>query len=528
MPPCHYTYPHEPSRRHTPFACRQQQPTGDQMIASYHLFITDPAIVSTVYHEVNETSPLNLNPLLSPACTILNEIAYEQVPLLLRLFDILGGADLIYNIRQYPTLITPPPPGSRRPSIATSPPVSSKSSSPLASSPSSSRSSHSSCSLRRADRPHACCLSGPNPQPCKSHDSLSEVDPETAFGISRAKLDYTLNIIETLAQLPPSPVLNALAKADHPLTPSNPCYCQACYICHHLGYIHVNCGLYKCPLCHATRPGHTQAQCPSIHPHCPLQERITTPGVVDDRTPIVGSEDNDLYNNDFDFNDSTISNMTREPYGEWLKHQTWTKRGNTRNSGNSRDAAYSAKDGKKSTCEKCGKEGHMKDQCWEEGGRKAGQAPKWFQNKGKGKKKEKGTGKAATAASTSASSSVQTSTDSDPDRVWLAHLQDNNWLMEIAEEEILKPQDIINDEEDVYMDNYNHVLLAGENLNSTEETILFNSGTSCHMSSYCSEFLNYKPIIPKPITAADNHTFHAIGKGDLAILLPNGTTQTHI
>ncbi|KIO07310.1 hypothetical protein M404DRAFT_136739 [Pisolithus tinctorius Marx 270] len=119
-----------------------------------------------------------------------------------------------------------------------------------------------------------------------------------------------------------------------------------------------------------------------------------------------------------------------------------TKRGNSGNSGNSEDVAYSAKDGKKPNCENCGKKGHTKDQCWEEGGRKAGQAPKWFQNKGKGKKKEKGTGKAATVASMSASLS--------------------------------------------------------ESLNSAEETILFDSGASHHMSSYCSKFLDYKPIIPKP------------------------------
>ncbi|KIO05711.1 hypothetical protein M404DRAFT_140299 [Pisolithus tinctorius Marx 270] len=59
-------------------------------------------------------------------------------------------------------------------------------------------------------------------------------------------------------------------------------------------------------------------------------------------------------------------------------------------------------------------------------------------------------------------------------------------------------------------------------------TILFNSGASHHMSSYHSKFLDYKPIIPKPITAADSHTFHAIRKGDLTIPLPNSTTQTHI
>ncbi|KIO06737.1 hypothetical protein M404DRAFT_24421 [Pisolithus tinctorius Marx 270] len=156
MPPCHYTYPCEPSRCHTPFAHHQQQPASDQMITSYRLFVADPAVVRTVYHEVDEDSPLDLvyhatiqalwleelshyvnhqNPLLSPARTILNEIATQQVPLSLRLFDVLGGTDLIYN----------------------------------------------------------------------SHDSLSEVDPETAFGISHAELDYMLNIVETLAQLLPSP-----------------------------------------------------------------------------------------------------------------------------------------------------------------------------------------------------------------------------------------------------------------------------------------------------------------------------------
>ncbi|KIN99748.1 hypothetical protein M404DRAFT_30205 [Pisolithus tinctorius Marx 270] len=225
------------------------------MIASYQLFVADPAIIGTIYHEVDEDSPLDLvyhttiqalrleelshyvnhqNPLLSPARTILNEIAVQQVPLLLRLFDVLGGTNLIYN---------------------------------------------------------------------------------TAFGISCAELDYTLNIIETLAQLPPSPVLNAMTEFDRPLTPSDPRYCQTCYVCCHLGHIRVNCGLYECPLCHTTRPGHTQAQCPSLAPRRPLQERIATPGVVDDCT-LVGSEDNDLYNNDFDFDDSAISNMTGEPYGE--------------------------------------------------------------------------------------------------------------------------------------------------------------------------------------------------------------------
>ncbi|KIO01287.1 hypothetical protein M404DRAFT_28823 [Pisolithus tinctorius Marx 270] len=287
------------------------------MIASYRLFVADRTVVGTIYHEVDENSPLDLvyhatiqalwleelshyinhqNPLLSPTHTILNEIAAQQVPLLLKLFNVLGGADLIYDIHQYPTLITPPPPGSRRPLTATSPLVSSVSSSHLAS-------------------PRTCCLSGSNPQPCESHDSPLEVDPEIAFGVSHAELDYTLNIVKTLAQLPPSPVLNTMTGFDRLLTPSNPRYRQTCYVCRHLGHIHVNCGLYECPLCHATGPGHTRAQCPSLRPCRLLQDRIATPALVDDCT-LVGSEDNNLYDNDFDFDDSAISNMTREPYGE--------------------------------------------------------------------------------------------------------------------------------------------------------------------------------------------------------------------
>ncbi|KIN99388.1 hypothetical protein M404DRAFT_155240 [Pisolithus tinctorius Marx 270] len=174
--------------------------------------------------------------------------------------------------------------------------------------------------------------------------------------------------------------------------------------------------------------------------------------------------------------DLSLDFMIKVVSNEYDRCQTWTKRGNSGNSGNSEDTAYSVKDGKKSTCKNCGKKGHARDQCWEEGGGKAGQAPKWFHNKGKGKKKEKGTSKVATVASATASLSTQTSIDSEPDG----------------------------------------------------ETILFNSGASCHMFSYHSKFLDYKPIIPKPITTADNHTFHAIGKGDLAISLPNSTAKTHI
>ena len=48
------------------------------------------------------------------------------------------------------------------------------------------------------------------------------------------------------------------------------------------------------------------------------------------------------------------------------------------------------------------------------------------------------------------------------------------------------------------------------------------------MSSYRDHFSNFKSIVPKAITAADKHTFKAIGKGDLTILIPNGSSTAHI
>lgn len=93
---------------------------------------------------------------------------------------------------------------------------------------------------------------------------------------------------------------------------------------------------------------------------------------------------------------------------------------------------------------------------------------------------------------------------------------------------ISNPADLIVNEEEAYTKTYNYVLLTGEGLSPQEETILFDSSVSQHMSSYHAQFLDYKPIIPKPITAANNLTLHAIGKGDLMISLPNGKGHLHI
>ena len=130
-------------------------------------------------------------------------------------------------------------------------------------------------------------------------------------------------------------------------------------------------------------------------------------------------------------------------------------------------------------------------------------------------------------AATAASTAAQPDGDTEPDSVWLAHTQDD-WLTEMADEDAPNLTDLIVDEEEAYTKTYNHALLAGEGLNSRKETTLFDLGASHHMSSYRSQFLDYKPIVPKPITAADNHTFHAIRKGDLMISLPNGKGHSRI
>ena len=102
---------------------------------------------------------------------------------------------------------------------------------------------------------------------------------------------------------------------------------------------------------------------------------------------------------------------------------------------------------------------------------------------------------------------------------------DKDWFVELTDEDT---HDLIYDAEDAYTKTFSHMLLAGEDLNPSEHMELFDSGTSHHMSSYCNQFINYKAIVPKSITAADNHTFQAIGKGDLMISIPNGKSVTHI
>ena len=177
------------------------------------------------------------------------------------------------------------------------------------------------------------------------------------------------------------------------------------------------------------------------------------------------------------------------------------------------DVTYSAQLKKNLLCANCNKKGHTKENCWAEGGDKAGQGPKGRGNhKGKGKATEK----AAKA----------TEKDEEPDGVWLVQVDDDeDWFVELTDEDT---HDLIYNAEDAYTKTFSHALLAGEDLNPSKHMELFNSSTSHHMSSYRNQFINYKAIVPKSITTADNHTFQAIGKGDLMISIPNSKSITHI
>ncbi|KAF9527270.1 hypothetical protein CPB83DRAFT_768658 [Crepidotus variabilis] len=57
---------------------------------------------------------------------------------------------------------------------------------------------------------------------------------------------------------------------------------------------------------------------------------------------------------------------------------------------------------------------------------------------------------------------------------------------------------------------------------------LYDSGASRHMIPFRDQLINFIPIDPRPITAADKRVFHAMGKGDMRIRIPNGKTTSII
>ena len=141
----------------------------------------------------------------------------------------------------------------------------------------------------------------------------------------------------------------------------------------------------------------------------------------------------------------------------------------------------------------CGRRGHTKDQCWEKGGGKEGQAPDWWKKIAKDKK----------PSANSAETEVKEKDEPD-DYAMLATI-------------------ILNDEAALICTSY---FRSEAHSVSNISGIIIDSGASRHFSPDRSKFLNYKEFInQEPIRAADGRTFHALGKGDIKINLPNGNQK---
>src|SRR5277367_524644 len=100
------------------------------------------------------------------------------------------------------------------------------------------------------------------------------------------------------------------------------------------------------------------------------------------------------------------------------------------------------------------------------------------------------------------------------------------WLKWLSDDEMVE---MVVDEGEDGVTTFNAAMLVNvEGSVEGVQTELYDSGASRHMSPYRDHFENYIPIMPKSITAADKRHFQAIGKGDLRIKIPNGTSATII
>ncbi len=143
-------------------------------------------------------------------------------------------------------------------------------------------------------------------------------------------------------------------------------------------------------------------------------------------------------------------------------------------------------------CHNCHKKGHYKSQCWAKGGRDEGggpRRPRRDEDKSRGAKESASTAK-------------------DKDESWAA---------------------IVDADDDG--ESYNTLSASTESVALTSpkpEVELYDSGASRHMSPFSHRFTNLRSIAPRPITAANNRVFYAIGTGDLKIDVPNGASATSI
>ena len=188
-----------------------------------------------------------------------------------------------------------------------------------------------------------------------------------------------------------------------------------------------------------------------------------------------------------------------------------------RSGGESGDVALSANDkgrkGKKKNveCFNCKKRGHHKSDCWAPGGGKEGQGPK-----------EKAKDKASKAS------------EKEKDEAWFVHVTSDSDGDSVPEPEtVVDSSDAGSDDDDDFntdFTSHDGAMLASDP-STEDENLIFNSGATSHMSPQIHHFASYRPIRPKRINAAGNHTLRGVGRGDMWTTVPcneDGTETMHI
>ena len=180
-------------------------------------------------------------------------------------------------------------------------------------------------------------------------------------------------------------------------------------------------------------------------------------------------------------------------------------------------------------CFNCHKKGHFSCDCRGPGGAKEGQPlPKKHSSKSKDN-----TTNAVTNIQDSAWSAVVLGlgmTDSLFDDVYLDEMSLKDIISDNDELPLPALENIVSDNDEPPAPELEASALPAFTVSTAIDhtSELYDSGATCHMTPHKGALLNYTPIAPKPISTANQLTFHTFGHGGLPIHLPNGNNFTNI